>query len=116
MDVSVLIGRTFDSVVNSGNEILFISYSDMNYRMTHEQNCCEHVYIEDIDNDLSVLEGTPILEASEETGEIPDCFEYGMWTFYKFRTSKGHVTIRWNGQSNGYYSVGVEISKYNSQY
>lgn len=31
------------------------------------------------------------------------------WTFYQFRTHKGDVTIRWCGESNGYYGVDVRV-------
>jgi hypothetical protein len=76
----------------------------------HSQDCCESVEIIDICGELNDLIGSPIVEACEVT-RLADPMEIasdsGTWTFYRFSTSKGTVTIRWLGTSNGYYSESV---------
>ena len=83
------------------------------YRMHHDQDCCEHVYIEDIDGDIEDLIGDPILLAEEASGSndppLNEHWESHTWTFYKLRNIKASITIRWFGCSNGYYSESVSF-------
>ena len=98
-----------------GDDVLeFISACGRRFKMFHEDDCCEHVYIDDICGDMDDLIGTPILlaEESESDGNPKDNDdEYGShtWTFYKLATINGAVTIRWYGVSNGYYSESVSF-------
>ena len=115
-NVNVLKGKTLVSCVSGDDEIIFRTSDGDVYRMYHEQNCCESVYIDDIAGDLQDLVGSEILMAEEVEGESPAGFEHNdyesySWTFYKFATIKGYVDIRWYGSSNGYYSEGVDFCK-----
>lgn len=58
------------------------------------------------------LVGSPLLQAEEVSADDPEDYpdydqEYHTWAFYKFATIKGSVTLRWLGESNGYYSEEV---------
>lgn len=113
--VGMLLGKTLKSVEVDGDRyIRFLTTEDEEFIMYHEQECCEHVHIEDIVGDTEDLVGSPILVAREDTGrDIPlrDYEESWTWTFYNIGTFKGHVTIRWYGSSNGYYSEKAEFRK-----
>lgn len=108
---------TFVSIIGSPGdpELDFITNTGRTFRMYHSQDCCESVYLEDVIGDLSDLLNTPIVEAyvedssgMEAKNKYDDAFE---WTFYRLRTLKGTVTLRWYGSSNGYYSTDVEIKE-----
>jgi hypothetical protein len=112
-------GKTFKSVERTGDILLtFVTTDDETFYMQHDQDCCETVEIESIVGDLQDLVGEPILVAEEVTNrELPpkgeDYDPYGShtWTFYKLATRKGYVDIRWYGESNGYYSERVSLTK-----
>jgi hypothetical protein len=114
--ISDLIGVVMLSVYNKDNEeIIFTSETGRIWRMYHDQDCCESVMIEDIVGELSDLVGAPITMAEEVSNDLPEGWEEPKyiesytWTFYKFATIKGYVTIRWFGESNGYYSETVNF-------
>jgi hypothetical protein len=123
--VTELIGKTLTEVKVNDNkdEILFTADDGKQWRMYHCQYCCECVTVEDVIGDLNDLIGSPIVMAEEAIHEdanpegVPlktyqDSFT---WTFYKFATIKGYVTIRWYGDSNGYYSESVDFEEINRQ-
>ena len=122
MKISKLLGKTLTkvSINDEKDEIHFTDTDGVEYKMYHSQDCCESVTVEDIEGDLQDLVGSPITQAEESTNsedtfgkiEYPDSFT---WTFYKLATVKGYVTIRWLGESNGYYSESVDFVEVGSK-
>lgn len=116
---SELQGKTCTRVERIGDDRIEFDCSDgTTYALMHHQNCCESVEIESVVGDLSDLVGTPILLAEEaESNDTPSGVkleyepESQTWTFYKLRSIKGSVDIRWHGTSNGYYSESVAFEK-----
>lgn len=134
---SSLIGKTMKDVRQIGDDrIVFECEDGKEYALFHVQDCCESVIISDICGDLTDLVGTPILLAEEVSSEDdpPDVAakkaaeraanpndyywdaESQTWTFYKLRTIKGSVDIRWHGSSNGYYSESVTFGDTSNEY
>ena len=114
VDVSILKGKILKDIKIKGTEsILFIDEDDTEYEMFHDYDCCENVYIEDICGDINNLIGSEIIMAEEvinrDLSPLNEFDESYTWTFYKFATVKGYVTIRWYGESNGYYSERVDF-------
>lgn len=133
-NLSELIGKTVKKIEGGvGSEVILFKTDSGDYKMYHQQDCCESVSVEDITGDLEDLVGTPILRAeesvSDEGPEKSDEEKYydvlkkldgqkdydsgdsGTWTFYRLATIKGSVVIRWYGTSNGYYSESVYFEK-----
>ncbi len=114
-DFSELLGKTMArvEVADDKETITFGTTEGRVYCQYHDQECCENVTVEDIAGDLADLIGEPILlvEESSRYANVDECSESGTWTFYKLATIKGSVTIRWLGESNGYYSEGVSFSE-----
>ena len=130
-EIKDMLGKVMVSVEKSLNDkrgrpddsLLFKTADGKHYRLFHDQDCCEEVYIESITGDLSDLIGTPLLMAEESTSDKNpsdvtmkprDEDDTFTWTFYKFATRKGYVDVRWYGESNGYYSESVNFEEIKS--
>jgi hypothetical protein len=100
------------SGAEGGDEMVFTAQDGRRFRFYHRSDCCETVDIQDICGDLSWLVGYPISEAAEISSDDADAPEWAhdsyTWTFYRFSTVRGTVTVRWLGESNGYYSESVD--------
>ena len=110
VDFSVLKGCVLTDIqTNKCDEIVFITQNGKKYRMYHPQDCCECVQIEDVCGDLNDILGSEILIAECVTNEGQENCSSITWTFYKIMTINAVVTIRWKGESNGYYSESVDF-------
>jgi hypothetical protein len=108
-----LVGRTAQEIIGCvvGSEEMIFDFGDVRCRFFHSQDCCENVRIAQIDGDASDLVGSPLLLAEEVSSDegIPEGEESATWTFYRFGTVRGYVTVRWLGTSSGYYSESVDF-------
>ena len=117
-DISKMVGLTALDVTvycdykDGDNNVMQFTFEGIKVKFFHMQDCCEGVWIESIVGDLNDLIGSPLLVAEEVSSETTldnDKEIETRWTFYKFDTAKGGVTVRWYGESNGYYSIDVDI-------
>jgi hypothetical protein len=119
-----VVGKVLKSVDVTNDEIVFKFTDGTVYLMSHHQDCCETVSLEDIDGDIQSLVGEKIEVFECVTNSDKPKHQYDItviftvesytWTFYKIRTNKDSVTLRWYGSSNGYYSEGVSFDRLHS--
>src|SRR6478736_3852762 len=103
-EISELVGKVLREVIQVENDAIIFKCMDTSvYKLYHPQDCCERVYIEDVNGDYSDLLHTPVLIAEERSnrdeGPNPNGDESFTWTFYTIATIDGFVDIRWYGSS-----------------
>lgn len=114
VDFDYLLGRTFVNIDTNEklDKLIFTEDNGNVFELSHRQDCCEDVHIEDIDGDINDLIGNPILRAEEssnstespEGNNVDEESNSYTWSYYKLATIKGSLTIRWFGTSNGCYA------------
>ena len=143
MSIEVLEGKILTKIIRmqDPDTLIFNTTCGESFRMYHDQDCCESVWIEDICGDLDDLLHTPMVQAFEKTStkeeiNLIPCYKKQAinrllsiidntdhvlddsvtYTFYTLTTIKGTVTIRWCGTSNGYYSESVNFERTNDEH
>lgn len=109
-----MVGQTLVRIEGKvGDDVLrFVAADGTKFVFWYEHDCCAQCRVMDIIGEQDDLCGSPILfaeEVSSEGAPPPEYPDSWTWTFYRFGTAKGTVTIRWLGESNGYYSEQVSF-------
>ena len=109
-DIKDMVGKNITGIYYD-EEYFQIRTDDCVYTFYHEQDCCESVYLTQVDGISDKIIGSRIVMA-EEVVDAKDT-EYGhiTWTFYKIGTTKGIIDFRFQGESDGYYSETVSLVK-----
>ena len=114
-NLSELEGEVIASITGGekgDDECVITTVSGKAIKIYHNQDCCEHVSIEDCESDNIVGGFVHFAGFVDGVAEDPfgeDFDESFTWSFLKIETSKGSVWQRWLGTSNGYYSESVDV-------
>lgn len=118
-DFGLLVGKTLTDIDVSDEEVLFVCNDDSAFRAYHMQDCCESVYLARINGDAESLVGETIVESEDiildewpDDEEKPSYLDSWTWTYHRVKTDSGKIVVfKWLGQSNGYYSESVYLTR-----
>jgi hypothetical protein len=112
-----MVGRTMtaiDGLEAESESATFRADDGSSFRFHYVPDCCACCRIVDVVGDVDDLLYEPLLVAEEVSSEgaaRPEHVDSYTWTFYRFATVRGTVTVRWLGESSGYYSESVTYSQ-----
>lgn len=109
-DIKDMVGKKIIGIYYD-EEIFQILTDDCVYAFYHEQDCCESVWLTQVDGISDKLIGSCIVMAEVVTDEKDTEHGHITWTFYKIGTNKGIIDFRWQGESDGGYSETVNLVK-----
>lgn len=110
-DFEYLVGKTVvkqEMASFRGNDAIVLTLEGgERFVMTHYQDCCENVGLEDTTGSWDDIVGQKVMSVYENSNGNETVYGHETYTFYTINTFKGSVTLRWYGSSNGYYSESV---------
>lgn len=109
-DIKDMVGKKITGIYYD-EEYFQIRTDDCVYAFYHEQDCCESVWLTQVDGISDKIIGSRIVIAEVVTDEKDTEYGHITWSFYKIGTNKGMIDFRWQGESNGYYSEIVNLVK-----
>ena len=109
-DIKDMVGKKITGIYYD-EEYFQIRTDDCVYAFYHEQDCCESVYLTQVDGISDKIIGSRIVIAEVVTDEKSVAGGHITWSFYKIGTNKGMIDFRFQGESNGYYSESVDLIK-----
>lgn len=108
--ITELVGKIPVNITQTNAEEFVIEVEGgQKYTFHHQQDCCEGVHIVDVVGDLEDLLGVALTDVNEVIYSEGCNYGHETWTFFIFKSIKGVVTVRWIGESNGYYSESVDL-------
>ena len=108
--IDELVGKVVRGLAYN-DEYFQILTDDYFYIFYHEYSCCESVWLTQVDGISDKIIGSRIVIAEEVTDSKSVAGGSITWSFYKIGTNKGMIDLRWQGESNGYYSETVDLIK-----
>lgn len=100
------IGKVIESVSFDSEQGTLFFTDGSSLRLTLDADCCSYSYFtEDALEEAKHLAGE--IRAIEDRFNEEDGTHENKYYFLTFVTSKGHVTLDWRNESNGYYGGSV---------
>ena len=109
-DIQDMVGKKITGIYYD-EDYFQIRTDDCVYAFYHEYDCCESVYLTQVDGISDKIIGSRIVIAEVVTDQKSVAGGSVTWSFYKIGTNKGMIDFRWQGESNGYYSETVDLIK-----
>lgn len=111
-----VVGKRVLGVFADGGSAVLTLDDGNDLHLDLDGDCCSHSYFQD-EKQFDELKGAVIQSIEERDGVSRDEL-YGQengaesvdWSFLVFVTDRGHVTIDWRNDSNGYYSGWCDAS------